>query len=64
LEISVTPAGNLDLELARRYADLGVDRLIVLFPRGEGDGLFSLTVGAQAVKDYVKRLGDTVVGRI
>jgi probable F420-dependent oxidoreductase len=33
LEISVTPKGNLDLELARRYAELGVRRLI-LPPRG------------------------------
>jgi probable F420-dependent oxidoreductase len=29
LEISVTPAGRLDADTARRYADLGVHRLIV-----------------------------------
>lgn len=64
LELSVTPAGNLDLDTARRYADLGVDRLIVLFPRSGADALFSLTVAAPAIKDYVKLLGDTVVGRV
>ena len=29
LEISVTPAGKLDADVVKRYADLGVDRLIV-----------------------------------
>lgn len=29
LEISITPAGKLDAETAKRYAELGVDRLIV-----------------------------------
>ncbi len=64
LEISVTPAGNLDLDLVKRYADLGVDRLIALFPRGNDDPMFSLTVSGQQILDYVTRLGDTVVDRI
>jgi len=29
LEITITPAGPVDSDLARRYADLGVHRLIV-----------------------------------
>jgi probable F420-dependent oxidoreductase len=32
LEITVTPAGALDLETARRYQALGVDRLVLLNP--------------------------------
>jgi len=32
LEITVTPAGALDLDTARRYAALGVDRLVLLNP--------------------------------
>lgn len=64
LEVSVTPAGNLDLDTVKRYADLGVDRLIALFPRAEDDPMFSLTVSGKQILDYVARLGDTVVGRL
>ena len=35
LEISVTPPGPVDADTAKRYEDLGVDRLIVM--RGFGD---------------------------
>lgn len=64
LEISVTPFGNIDLDAAKRYADLGVDRLIVLFPTKSDKELFSLTATAPEINDYVKRLGDTVVGKL
>lgn len=64
LEISVTPFGNVDLDLARRYADLGVDRLIVLFPNDNPKTLFSLSVKEAAITDYVKRLGDEVIARL
>jgi probable F420-dependent oxidoreductase len=37
IEVSITPKGDLDRDLARRYADLGVDRLI-LPPRGRDVG--------------------------
>ena len=39
LEISITPPrGDVDRELARRYADLGVDRLVLRPPRlGDAD---------------------------
>lgn len=29
LEISVTPRGSVDVDMARRYADLGVHRLVI-----------------------------------
>ena len=64
LEISVTPFGNLDLDRARAYADLGVDRLVVLFPTQSDDVLFSLAATEGEILDYVKRLGDEVVGKL
>jgi probable F420-dependent oxidoreductase len=33
LEITVTPRGRLDAEAAQAYADLGVDRLVLLLPQ-------------------------------
>ncbi|MGR8921938.1 MAG: LLM class flavin-dependent oxidoreductase, partial [Gammaproteobacteria bacterium] len=64
LEISVTPFGNVDLDTARRYADAGVDRLIVLFPTQDPSQLFYLGATEQQILDYVNKLGDEVVGRI
>lgn len=64
LEISVSPFGNIDLDQAKRYADMGVDRLIVLFPASSPKELFSLTATAQQIDDYVKQLGDEVVTRL
>lgn len=64
LEISVTPQGNIDLDSARRYADAGVERLIVLFPASDAGELFNLEATEQAILDYVNRLGDTVVGKL
>jgi len=64
LEISVTPVGNIDLDRARQYADAGVDRLIVLFPRQSDKELFSMTTSEQQILDYIAMLGDTVVGRV
>ncbi len=45
LEVSITPKGDLDRDLARRYADLGVGRLI-LPPRGRdvGEALRAIAV--------------------
>jgi probable F420-dependent oxidoreductase len=37
LEITVTPAGPLDLDTARRYQALGVDRLVLLNPGRNAD---------------------------
>lgn len=60
LEISVTPAEPLTLEDVKRFADLGVHRLIVMplhrMPLRSQDGA--------AIKDYIARAGDTFIGRI
>lgn len=60
LEISVTPAEPLTQEDVKRFADLGVHRLIVMplhrMPAHSRD--------ASAIKDYVARVGDTFIGRI
>ncbi len=39
LEITVTPPGPLDRDLARRYEDLGVERLVALAIGGSGDAM-------------------------
>ena len=64
IEISVSPFGNIDLEKAKRYAEAGVDRLILLFPSSSPKELFSMTVNRAQILDYVKRIGDEVVGRL
>lgn len=55
LEISIAPREVLDLDLARRYADLGVHRIILL-PHDLD--------GPTAVEDEVTRVGETVIGRL
>jgi probable F420-dependent oxidoreductase len=54
IEISVTPKGSLDRDLARRYADLGVAR-IVLPPPGRDVDEAMLTI-ATAERDLIGRL--------
>jgi probable F420-dependent oxidoreductase len=60
LEISVTPREPLTLEDVKRFADLGVHRLIMMplhrMPAQYRD--------ASAIKDYVTTIGDTFIGRI
>ena len=51
-EISVTPAVRLDADTVRRYADLGVGRLIPFEGGGEKELL-----------EFVARTGDTLIGR-
>ena len=53
LEISVTPPGPVDADTAKRYEDLGVDRLVVM--RGFGDMSAS---GGDAVDGIVSFLED------
>jgi probable F420-dependent oxidoreductase len=57
LEISVTPPATtaVDPELAQRYAELGVHRLILRSPRN---------APAAALKQFVSQVGNTLVGRI
>jgi alkanesulfonate monooxygenase SsuD/methylene tetrahydromethanopterin reductase-like flavin-dependent oxidoreductase (luciferase family) len=54
LEITITPPGRIDAAAARRYADLGVHRL-VLQP-GTEDG--------SDMEDLIESAGQTLVGRI
>lgn len=54
LEITITPHGTVDLDTARRYADMGVHRLAVQPHTMEGSAMDELITSA----------GDTLVGRI
>lgn len=54
LEISVTPRGKVDLETARRFADLGVHRLIVYRPRPTGE---------EILRD-VREIADALIGKV
>jgi probable F420-dependent oxidoreductase len=54
IEISITPKGELDLELAGRYADLGVARLIIA-PRARD---------VSEMLRAVERAGRDLIGRI
>ncbi|MBM4257020.1 MAG: TIGR03619 family F420-dependent LLM class oxidoreductase [Deltaproteobacteria bacterium] len=54
LEISITPGPTLDLDTAKRYADLGVDRVIP-FPRAKTE---------QIVQDFITETADKVIGRV
>lgn len=60
LEISVTPAEPLTLQEVKRFANLGVHRLIVM-------PLHRMSIQSRtgsAIKDYVSRIGDTFIGRV
>jgi probable F420-dependent oxidoreductase len=54
LEISITPGPQLDLDTAKRYADLGVQRLIP-FRRGKTE---------QELLDFISQTRDAVIGRV
>jgi probable F420-dependent oxidoreductase len=54
LEITVTPHGIVDADTARRYADLGVDRLVLQPP----------TLDGSAMDDLIAFIGDALVGQI
>ncbi|HXG21441.1 MAG TPA: LLM class F420-dependent oxidoreductase [Methylomirabilota bacterium] len=54
LEISITPGPNLDLDAAKRYADLGVHRLIP-FRRAKTE---------QELLDFVSLTRDTLIGKL
>jgi probable F420-dependent oxidoreductase len=55
LEISITPSGPVDRDTAQRFADLGVDRLILRPPRNSD---------AAALQAFVSQVGDNLVGRV
>jgi probable F420-dependent oxidoreductase len=54
LEISITPGPQLDLDMAKRYADLGVQRLIP-FRRAKTE---------QELLDFVGQTRDTLIGKL
>ncbi len=54
LEITITPPGPIDLETARRYADLGVHRLVIQ----------SLTTDGSDIEELIESVGKTLVGRL
>jgi probable F420-dependent oxidoreductase len=60
LEISVTPTEPVTLEDVKRFADLGVHRLI-LHPLHRMPAHLR---EESAIKDYVAKAGDTLIGRI
>ncbi len=63
LEISVGPSMRLDLDMVKRFADLGVQRLILLPRRATDTELLSLTLSEGDMVDFVKQTGDTLIGR-
>ena len=63
LEISIAPSVRLDLDTVKRFADLGVHRLILLPRRASDVELLSLTLSEGDVIDFVKQTGDTLIGR-
>ena len=56
LEISVTPPVPVDLDLAERYASLGVDRLIVA-PGREADEVNIMELIERVGTDFIPRFG-------
>jgi len=54
LEISITPPGVPDLDTARRYADLGVHRLVIQPDSMDGT----------AIEELITTVGETLVGRV
>jgi probable F420-dependent oxidoreductase len=54
LEISVTPRGPLDLDTVKRFADLGVHRLIPYWP----------FPSESALRERIARFADDVIGRL
>ncbi|MGE5287797.1 MAG: LLM class flavin-dependent oxidoreductase [Micromonosporaceae bacterium] len=54
LEITITPPGPVDRETARRYAGLGVHRLVIQSPNADGSG----------TEELIRTAGDTLIGRL
>ena len=54
LEVTITPRGSVDADMARRYADVGVHRLVLQPHTSEGS----------AIDDLIESVGETLVGRI
>ena len=64
LEISITPAGRLDLDTVKQYAELGVQRLIPLPTEPSEAKLVALqNLSESDVLTSVRQIGDTLIGR-
>jgi probable F420-dependent oxidoreductase len=57
LEISVTPRGRLDVDAVRRYASLGVARLIVYRPAATADDALAAVDAVAALQSEFERAG-------
>jgi probable F420-dependent oxidoreductase len=55
LEITLTPAEEIDLETARRYAEIGVDRLL-LWPHDVGE--------PERLERFIGEVGERLIGRV
>ena len=55
LEITVTPSEEIDLDLARRYAEIGVHRLL-LWPHDVGE--------PERLERFIDMVGSTVIGKV
>jgi hypothetical protein len=54
LEVTITPPGPIDLDTARRYAELGVHRLALQPP----------TMGGTAIEELIATVGESLAGRV
>lgn len=59
LEISITPPGPVDADMARRYEDLGVDRLVLMRGFEDMSGSGSEDVAIQFVEEMSRELALT-----
>jgi probable F420-dependent oxidoreductase len=57
LEITVTPRGRIDVESVQRFAEAGVDRLVLTGPRGTADDV-------EALVAYVEQVGSDVIANL
>lgn len=65
LEISITPAERLDRDTVKRYADLGVQRLILLPTEPSEAKLVALmNLSESDVLNSVREIGETLIGRV
>ena len=65
LEISITPAGRLDLDTVKRYAELGVQRVIPLPTEPAEAALVALqNLSESDVLTSVRKIRDTLIGRV
>jgi probable F420-dependent oxidoreductase len=57
LEITVTPRGRVDVESVQRFAEAGVDRVVLTGPRGTADDV-------EALVAFVEQIGTEVIAKL